>query len=324
MILTRTPLRMSFVGGGSDLPAFYRHEMGAVVAAAITQYVYIAVNPKADGAIRASYSRTEHAQVADEIEHPLIRTCLRMARVARGVEVVSVADVPAGTGLGSSSSFTVGLLRALYAFTGRYASATSVARDACHVEIEHCGKPVGKQDQYLAALGGLQHLQFHPNGHVCAAPVLCRPDVLAAFERSLLLLRIGAPRDADSILARQQARLTSADVQAQTRHLAALAGEFAEALSMGDLDLLGDLLHEGWTIKRALADGITNAAIDDAYAKARGLGATGGKLLGAGGGGYLLLYAPPERHPAIIAGLGLEPLPFAFAPTGSEVVWQGA
>lgn len=322
MIVARSPLRISFCGGGSDLPAFYRQERGAVIAAAIDKYVYLTVNAKFDGSVRASYSRTENVVSTDELEHELIRESLRLTGVRGGIEITSIADIPSGTGLGSSSSFTAGLLCALYAYRGEYASATRIARDACRVEIERCKKPIGKQDQYMAALGGLQYLQFHEDERVTATPVHCRADVRRALHSHLILLYIGGTRSADTILERQGQRLTSTDTRQHTRVLAALAGEFKEAMSMGDTDALGDLLHEGWMRKRELAQGITTPAIDDAYELARSYGATGGKLLGAGGGGFLLLYAPPERHSAIDEALGLRRVPFQFVDQGASVVWE--
>lgn len=324
MIVAKSPLRISFCGGGSDLPLYYRQERGAVVAAAIDKYVYLTVNTKFDGSVRASYSRTENVASADELEHALIRECLRLAGIRGGIEITSIADIPSGTGLGSSSSFTAGLLCALYAYRGEYASATRIARDACRVEIDRCRKPIGKQDQYMAALGGLQYLQFHEDDRVTATPVRCRADVLATLHRHLLLLYTGITRSADSILHAQCCGLAGEAQRQHTRALAALAGEFKEALAMGDTDALGALLHEGWQRKRELAAGITTPAIDDAYEMARSYGAMGGKLLGAGGGGFLLLYAPPERHDLIALALeGLRRVPFRFTNQGASVVWEG-
>lgn len=322
MIITRTPLRISFCGGGSDLPAYYRKERGAVIAAAIDKYVYLTVNAKFDGSVRASYSRTENVASADELEHELIRESLCLTGVRGGIEITSIADIPSGTGLGSSSSFTAGLLCALYAYRGEYASATRIARDACRVEIERCKKPIGKQDQYMAALGGLQYLQFYEDERVTATPVHCRADVLRALHSHLMLLYVGGTRSADTILEKQCCGLAGEAQRQHTRALAALAGEFKEALAMGDTDALGDLLHEGWMRKRELAAGITTPAIDDAYELARSYGAMGGKLLGAGGGGFLLLYAPPERHRAIDEALGLRRVSFQFVDQGASVVWE--
>lgn len=307
MIITRTPLRISFVGGGSD-----RAPGGAVVSVTIDKYVYVTVNEKFDGTIRASYRQTENVADVDELQHELIREGLRLAGLRSGVEVTSVADVPAGTGLGSSSSFTCGLLRGLYAHRGIYASANRIARDACTVEIARCKKQIGCQDQYAAAHGGLNLLTFSDG--VDVMPLVLRPDVLRAFHARLLLLHIGGTHDAGAIC--------GSSAPPATTMLADLAHEFAESLRMGDLDSLGDLLNEGWQIKRGSSPHVTTPAIDAALAKARAHGAMGGKLLGAGGGGFLLLYAEPELHAGITSALGLRRMAFAFTERGSEVVWS--
>lgn len=314
MIITRTPLRISFVGGGSDRPACYERAPGAVVSVAITKYVYVTINEKFDGTFRVSYRQTENVNAADEIQHDLVREGLRLAGVRRGVEITSVADVPAGTGLGSSSSFACGLLRGLYAYRGTYASASRIARDACALELERCKKRIGKQDQYAAALGGLNLLTFHTDGSVEAQPLALRPDVRDAFHQRLLLLHIGGTHDAGAICGSSSPPAAGV--------LADLAAEFAESLRMGDLDVLGDLLNEGWQIKRGSSPHVATPAIDAALTRARAHGASGGKLLGAGGGGFLLLYAEPQYHAGITDALGLRRVPFGFAERGSEVVWS--
>jgi D-glycero-alpha-D-manno-heptose-7-phosphate kinase len=307
MILTRTPLRISFVGGGSDRPSFYSEEPGAVVAAAIDKYVYVAVNDKYDGSIRAAYSVTENVTSVSELQHELIRACLVMAGVERGIEIHSIADVPGGSGLGSSSTFTVGLLAALRQHT----APVALAERACKVEIERCDKPIGKQDQYTAAYGGLNLLGFTSKG-VVVEPITCDLDALSAH---CLLLDTGLARqgDAGAVLASQT------QDRDDVRRLAGMARQFAFALSVNNLDLCGEIMHEAWLIKSKF---IADAQIEGWYSQATRAGAWGGKLCGAGGGGFLLFLAPPERHQAIIQALGLRHVPIRVGVPGVEVVYS--
>ena len=324
MIISRTPLRISFVGGGSDLPAFYRQEPGAVVSTAINKYIYITVNPKFDDKIRASYSRTEIVDGVDELRHELIREALRMVRIGRGIEITSISDIPSqGTGLGSSSTYTVGLLNALYAYRNYFAGAERLAREACTIEIERCGKPIGKQDQYIAAYGGLQFIQFNPDDSVFVDPIVCEPGTRERLQEGLLMLYTGLVRNADDIL-REQSHNTQTDEEkrASLRRMVNLAGQLREALLRNDLNGFGEVLHAGWMEKRKLASGVTKPIIDEWYERARAHGAIGGKILGAGGGGFLLLYAPPERHPEICEALReLRPIDFCFSPQGSKLIY---
>jgi len=324
MIISRTPLRISFAGGGSDLPAFYMQEPGAVVSTAIDKYIYINVNQKFDQMIRASYSVTEIVEDVDTLKHELIREGLRLLGLKNGIEITSISDVHSyGTGLGSSSAYTVGLLNALYAYTGHHAGAERLAREACAIEIERCGKPIGKQDQYIAAYGGLQYIQFNPDGSVFVDPILCKPETKVRLQQSLLMLYTGIARSADSILSEQKANTESdAERRATLRSMTALAGELRDALCRNELDAFGEILHRSWLMKRRLASGISSAQIDAWYETARAQGAIGGKILGAGGGGFLLLYAHPEDHPAIIAALpDLRPIPMRFEPQGSKIIY---
>jgi D-glycero-alpha-D-manno-heptose-7-phosphate kinase len=324
VIISRTPLRISFAGGGSDLPAFYGHEPGAVVSTAIDKYIYITVNRKFDDHIRASYSRTEIVGTVDELQHELIRESLREVGISGGIEVTSISDIPSeGTGLGSSSTYTVGLLNALHAHTGRSAGAERLAREACDIEITRLGKPIGKQDQYIAAYGGLQFLQFNPDEGVFVDPIVCGAQTKRTLHDRLLLLYTGLTRSADSILVEQQ-RNTLADERRRDvlRSMTRLAREMRDSLIANDMDSFGEALHEGWVLKTQLASGITNATIDGWYDRARAHGAIGGKILGAGGGGFLLLYAPPERHEDIEQALeGLVRTPFRLEPQGSKIIY---
>jgi D-glycero-alpha-D-manno-heptose-7-phosphate kinase len=324
MIITRTPLRISFAGGGSDLPAFYEQEQGAVLTTAIDKYIYITVNPKFDHKIRASYSITEIVDSVDEVQHELIREAMYLLEIKQGIEITSISDIPSqGTGLGSSSSYTVGLLNALYAYRQHMAGAERLAAEACHIEIERCRKPIGKQDQYIAAYGGLQYIRFNPDGSVFTDPLICSSRTRQRLEARLLLLYTGLTRRADDILA-EQSQETRANEGKRTalRRMVSLAGEMCEALGRDDIDAFGEILHAGWMEKRKLATNISNRQIDDWYNRARTAGAIGGKLLGAGGGGFLLLYADPAFHAEICRALPeLRPIPFNFCPQGSKVIY---
>ncbi|MEN9934506.1 MAG: hypothetical protein RLZZ387_1085 [Chloroflexota bacterium] len=324
MIISRTPLRVSFVGGGSDLPAYYLQEPGAVVSTSIDQYIYITINTKFDHRIRASYSVTEIVDHVGELKHELIRESLRVVGCDQGIEITSISDIPSqGTGLGSSSTYTVGLLNALYAYTGRFAGAERLAREACQIEIERCNAPIGKQDQYIAAFGGLQFIQFNPDETVFIDPVICRPQTRQLLQRRLLMLYTGHTRRTANVLREQQAN-TQRDPASRRalRHMVALAHDLRAAIVQDNLDAFGEVLHEGWARKRELASGITSPQIDSWYERARSAGAHGGKILGAGGGGFLLLYAPEEAHPTICAALPeLRPVPIRFELQGSKIIY---
>ena len=324
MIISKTPLRMSFMGGGSDLPSFYRQHGGLVVSTAIDKYIFINVNPKFDDGVRVSYSVTETVKSADQIRHPLVRASLKQLTIAGGIEITSIADIPAsGTGLGSSSAFTVGLLHALSAYQGIYKSAADLAQEACRIEIDICGEPIGKQDQYAAAFGGFNTIEFHPNDTVSVSPVVCKPDTLRRFEDSILIFYTGQTRSASTIL-RQQSKNSSDDQAtiAALRTMVTLAGNFVSALRTDNTELLGEIIHEGWLLKRGLSEGISDGGLDDLYARARAEGATGGKLLGAGGGGFLMLLAPPDRHEAICRALGsLRRVEMPFTRDGSKIIF---
>jgi D-glycero-alpha-D-manno-heptose-7-phosphate kinase len=324
MIISRTPLRISFVGGGSDLPAFYRQEPGAVVSTAINKYIYITVNPKFDEKIRASYSRTEIVDSVDDLRHELIREALKLVGIEGAIEITSISDIPSqGTGLGSSSTYTVGLLNALYAYKSHLPGAERLAREACQIEIERCGKPIGKQDQYIAAYGGLQFIRFNPDESVFVDPVVCKPRTREQLQRGLLMLYTGLVRSSDEILG-EQSHNTQADEgkRASLRRMVGYAERMREALLRGDLGGFGEVLHANWMEKRWLASGVSKPCIDEWYERARAHGAIGGKILGAGGGGFLLLYAPPERHSEIRATLpGLRPMDFCFSPQGSKLIY---
>ena len=324
MIISKTPLRMSFVGGGSDLPVFYRKYGGAVVSTAISKFVYVTVNQKFDDRIRLSYSKTEDAKSAEKIKHPLVREALQMLGIRGGIEITSIADIPGkGTGLGSSSSFTVGLLNALHAFANRYASAEKLAQESCAIEIERCGEPIGKQDQYAAAFGGFNLIQFNPDDSVSVEPIICQRETLRKLEENTLVFYTGIMRSASAILKTQSATVASDKAKQKTmKRMVQLAHDLKTELQKNNLSAFGEIIHENWELKRSLTSGVSSSAIDDWYERARKSGAVGGKLLGAGSGGFLMFYAPRERHDAIASELSeLRRVDFGFEPQGSKIIF---
>ena len=324
MIISRTPFRMSFVGGGSDLPSFYRQFGGAVVSTAINKYVYLTVNPKFDKSIRVSYSKTEEVGTVAEIQHPLVRESMRLLRLRGGIEITSTADIPScGTGLGSSSSFTVGLLHALHAISGRFASAERLAQEACEIEIVRCGEPIGKQDQYAAAFGGLSFIRFHADDSVSVDPIICRRETLLRLQENLVVFYTGVSRRASGILRNQQAALAADHKKQETlKKMVQLAYDLRTELQNNNLDAFGEIIHANWELKRNLSRDISSSQINRWYHVARKHGAIGGKLLGAGSGGFLMFYAPRERHDAIARGLkGLRRVAMGFEPQGSKIIF---
>lgn len=324
MIISRTPLRMSFVGGGSDLPAFYRRHGGAVLSAAVNKYVYVNINKKFDGGIRLAYSKTEEVQSVSQIEHKLVRAAFEMLGFPGGVEITTIADIPSrGTGLGSSSSFTVGLIHALHAYQGRHVSAEDLGRESCRVEIELCGEPIGKQDQYAAAFGGLNLIEFRPDDSVLVTPVIMPGALRDDLERRLIVFYTGITRSASGIL-REQVSAVACDAAKQDalRQMVGLAYDLREELGRGSLDSFGEILDVNWRLKKGLTAGISSDGIDSWYRAARQSGALGGKLLGAGAGGFLLFYAPEERHEAIERALQpLRRVALQFEPLGSRIIF---
>jgi D-glycero-alpha-D-manno-heptose-7-phosphate kinase len=323
MIISRTPLRMSFVGGGSDLPVFYRKYGGAVLSTAIDRYVYVTVNRKFDDRIRLSYSRTEEARTVNHIKHALVREGLKLTGITGGIEITSIADIPSkGSGLGSSSTFTVGLLSALHAYAGRHAGAEQLAREACEIEIERCGEPIGKQDQYAAAYGGLNLIQFKPDDSVTVEPVICRRETIEQLQSRIIVFYTGVTRNASGILKQQSAALATEKKKCDvTRKMVRLAHDLSDELRQNRINTFGEIIHEGWLLKKSLTAGITTDVIDGWYDKARRAGAVGGKLLGAGTGGFIMFYALPERHEAIARAVGLRRTDFRFEPQGSRIIF---
>jgi len=321
MIVTRTPFRISFAGGGTDLRAFYSLEQGAVTSTAIDKYMYITVGRRFDHTVRVSYSRTEIVDTVDRIAHPIVREALMFCGIEGQIEITSVADIPAGTGVGSSSSFTVGLLAALHAFKEEYASPERLASEACEIEINRLGEPIGKQDQYIAAYGGIKHIRFNADETVFVDPIICSERFRERLRDSLLLFYTGKRRNARDILRPQQEKTPSS--LDSLRQLRDLAFRTAEVLRQGDdLPQLGAILHEGWMLKKKVNPETTDAEIDDSYERARRAGALGGKLLGAGGGGFLLLFCRKENREQVRqALLELKEVRFNLEPEGAKIVY---
>jgi D-glycero-alpha-D-manno-heptose-7-phosphate kinase len=324
MVISRTPLRVSFVGGGSDLVSFARKYGGAVVSTTIDIYIYVVVTERFEEDIRVSYAKTEIVHSIDQLKHELVREAMRLAGLPRGVEIVTIADVPAqGTGLGSSSAVTVGVLNALYAYQGILKSAHDLAENASEIEIDILGKPIGKQDQYAAAFGGLQLLRFGPGDDVTRDIVVLTPESRSRLQRSLLMFYTGKQRSTARVLNGIEASISTPSVRRNLGKLRDLALALYEDIGKGDVDVLGSYLQRGWEYKRRLA-GVTNPKIEHWYRLAREAGAVGGKLLGAGGGGFLVFYVPPDRQQAVRKALiDLREMAVALDSAGSRIMYVG-
>jgi D-glycero-alpha-D-manno-heptose-7-phosphate kinase len=325
MIITQTPVRISFFGGGTDYPAHFRRHGGAVLVSAIDQYVLITVHRLekfAEHEIRVHYSQVESVNGLDEIRHPSARECLRFMGIDRGIEVHYVNDLPARTGLGSSSAATVGLLHALHAFKRETVAPAQLAAEAVYVEQQMIKERVGSQDQYASALGGLTRLAFACDGAVHAHPVDIAPHRLQALNDRLMLLYTGVQRHAHDVLVEQVARTESGANDGELKRMGALVEEGIEVLTEHrNLAEFGALLHDAWALKRELSTRVSTPLVDDAYARARKAGAVGGKLLGAGGGGFLLLYVEPADRAQVRAALSdLREVQFAFERSGSAII----
>jgi D-glycero-alpha-D-manno-heptose-7-phosphate kinase len=325
MIITRTPFRVSFFGGSSDLPAFYRRSPGAVLSTTIDKYMYLSAHPFFDQkSIHLKYAVTEMAARVGDVRHPIVRRVLERLGIEGGIEITSTADVPAGTGLGSSSAFAVGLLNLLYGYIGRRVSPGRLAKEAAEIEIVDLGEPIGKQDQYASAFGGMSFIRFFPDEAVDVSPVTLTPSCRAMLESVLLMFYTGNQRSASDLL-REQKNAVSTDEEkfAAVQRMVEMAHRAKELLEGEDVPAFGRLLADLWSIKRTLTPTISNAHIDRAYALAMEAGAWGGKLLGAGGGGFLLVAAPPSTHAAIRVALGhMQELPMRLERGGSKVVYM--
>ena len=320
MIVVQTPLRISFFGGGTDFEAFSSVEGGCVLSSAIDRYIYVIIKERYDERIRVGYSKTELVDSLQELDHELVRESLRMTGLSSGIEISTMADIPSrGSGLGSSSAVTVGLLNALYHFRAEPKDRETLARQACEIEIDILGKPIGKQDQYIAAYGGQRLIEFKKCGCVDVRTPDVHRDTWRRLSDRLLLFFTGVTRKADTVLQEQEENIK--DRMSFLREIKNLAFQGWETLAANELDDFGRLLNQGWALKKQLASRISNPALDAMYCKALNAGALGGKIAGAGGGGFLLLYAPPERHDSIRCALsGLSELRFQLEPEGSKVI----
>ena len=323
MIITKTPLRISFCGGGSDLPTFYENYGGCVLSTSINKFIYIAIHPYFDPHKTVlKYFETEIVDELYQIKHSIFNHVLSELLVD-GVEITCTSDVPAGTGLGSSSTFTVGLLHTLYSYIGKVVSKSELAERACVVEIEKLRKPVGKQDQYAAALGGLNLIRFHPNGAVAYEPILLKQDIKKKLETNLNLFYLGATRSANGILSERCQSISDKAKVDNLIRMCYLTENMKESLMKGRLDSFGEMLNESWHLKRESSSGISSPEIDELYEKALKAGATGGKLLGAGGTGFFLFYCPKEKQAKLHTSLKLRSMPFAFDYGGTSIIYIG-
>ena len=321
MIIVQTPLRISLFGGGTDFPGYFRAEGGCVLSSAIDKYVYVILKERFDDQIRISYTVTEIVNQVDDINHELIREALKMTGIKKGVEIVTMGDVPAGTGLGSSSTVTVGALHAFHTYCGQTISMEQLAREACEIEVDILNKPIGYQDQFIASYGGLRFLEFHQDGSVSHQAIEVDPDISNQLSIRLMLLYSGAPRRSETILSEQKNNIHN-NLTALSK-LKEITYEARIALTEGRLDTIGCLLHESWELKKSLAAGITNGEIGEIYQIARKAGALGGKITGAGGGGFLMLYCPPDKREHVRSALShLKELPFHLEPNGSRVIFN--
>lgn len=320
MIISQTPLRISFAGGGVDFPEFYKMEDGFVVSSAIDKYVFVIATRRYDEKIYVNYSQKEIVDNVAQVKHELVRSAMEITGVKQGIEITLLSDVPSqGSGLGSSSSFAVGLLNVLYLYQGVQVSAKRLAEEACKIELELCGKPIGKQDQYIAAYGGVQTFKFLKSGEVEVEPLSLPRKCLRDLSDRLFLFYTNLTRSSDIILSEQNKRTDS-----NRDHLKAIksfAVEVDQALRRGDLDVVGKVLRDSWEIKKKLATSISNPKIDDMHTLAMSAGAEGAKICGAGGGGFLLVYCPASARESLLQIMkDYREMPFCIEPFGSKII----
>jgi D-glycero-alpha-D-manno-heptose-7-phosphate kinase len=322
LIIVQTPLRISFFGGGTDFPSYFMEEGGCVLSSAIDKFIFVTIKERFDRKLRIGYTQTEMVDEIDQIQHELIRESLRLTGIDHGVEVTTMGDIPSeGSGLGSSSTVTVGSLHAMYAYLGEIVSAARLAREACGIEIDILKKPIGIQDQFIAAYGGLRFFEFQSDGEVKVEKVGISTESHRELNNNFLLFYTGVARRADAILTEQKNNIR--DKRPILREIKQMAIQARKDIETGNFDSFGTLLHQSWELKKRLAGSISNGTINDLYESARRAGAIGGKITGAGGGGFLLLYVPYERHTAVRAALnGLQELPFRLESDGTKVIFN--
>lgn len=321
MIIVQTPLRISFFGGGTDFPTYFLTEGGCVLSAAIDKYIFVTIKKRFDEKLRVGYTQTEMVDQVNQIQHELIREALIKTGIEKGVEITTMGDIPAGTGLGSSSTVTVGALHAMYAYKNSPVSPQCLADEACEIETERLAKPIGYQDQYIAAFGGLRLIEFLKDGEISTQLIALDPLTQKRFGENLLLFYTGMKRQADGILEEQKDNIK--DRLAILQELKDMAYQALKELKSGQIDSIGYMLHESWELKKQLASKITNGKIDHYYQTARKAGALGGKVTGAGGGGFLLLYCPYEKRDDVRSALSdLREIPIQIEPSGSKVIFD--
>jgi len=325
MIITKTPLRVSFAGGGSDLKVYYQSGYGSVVSTAIDKFMYVTVNKTFDHHFRVIYSKIEYVEKIEDIEHNLAREALKLVGITEGgLDIGYIGDMlpaHAGSGLGASSSLTVGVLNALHALKGERVSAETLAREACQIEIEILDRPIGKQDQYAAAYGGFNYIQFNRDESVLVEPINCHKETRSSLANNLLLFYTGLNTQSDTILTEQEEK--TPDNLPVLDKMVELSQELQKTLRGNDLTGFGNILHEGWLYKQKLASKITNPVINDYYEKASQAGAVGGKILGSGGGGFLLLYCQEQNQPRVREALSdLREVSFNFEAEGSKIIYS--
>lgn len=322
MIVVQTPLRISFFGGGTDFPGYYLENGGCVLSSAIDKYIFVTIKKRFDKKLRVGYTRTEMVDDVSEIDHELIREAFALTGIHEGVEITTMGDIPSeGSGLGSSSTVTVGALHSMYTLHGEIVSSECLARQACEIEIDRLGKPIGIQDQYIAAFGGLRFMEFDTNGEVRTEKISLSVDNRRRLEENLLLFYTGITRRADTILKEQKHNIH--DRKAVLGQMKQIAYDARKQLEAGKVDSVGELLDVSWQLKKTLASNISNEAIDETYEKAKAAGAIGGKVTGAGGGGFLLFYCRPENQEKLRVALNdLYELPIRLESNGSKVIFN--
>lgn len=323
MIISRTPFRISFVGGGSDLEAFYAKHTGAVLSTSINKYMYISSHRYFHkDQIQVKYAKTETVNNLDDLQHPLLREALRKAKINGGIEISSIADIPSGTGMGSSSAFTVGLLHNLYAINRQYVTHDVLAKEACEIEIDILKEPIGKQDQYAAAFGGLNIISFHKDGTVKVEPLYIDNEIYQQLQDNLIMFYVGNQRKASEILSEQKKNSSQDEKFNALKQMVSYVYDMRDILYNGRLNDFGKLLHENWILKQRLASKISNPEINEIYDAGLANGATGGKLLGAGGGGFMLFYCEKPKQAKLIEALKkYETIDFKFERDGSKIIY---
>lgn len=323
MIISRTPFRISFVGGGSDLEAFYARHQGAVLSTSIDKYMYISSHRYFyKNQIQVKYSRTETVESLEDLRHPLLREALRKTGITGGIEISSIADIPSGTGMGSSSSFTVGLLHNLFAINRKFVTHEELARLACEIEIDIVKEPIGKQDQYAAAFGGLNIIYFNQDGSVKVEPLYIKSSIYRELQDNLIMFYVGNQRKASDILAEQKQNATQEEKFSILKKMVSLVFDLREVLYKGELSRFGEIMHENWLLKQKLASRISNPEIDEIYEKGLKNGAIGGKLLGAGGGGFMLFYCEKNKQDKLREALrSYSDYDFKFERDGSKLIY---